>query len=155
MTKIAIFAIFVIKKYQRSKHTTMKFNNVRLLVADFSKCYKFYHEQLGLEPLWGDENGPYASFRVAEGIEGLALFLSDYMAPAVGNAAKSQPAGVREKLMISFEAEDVDKTYQSLKAKGVDFVNEPTDMPGWGMRTVHLRDPEENLIEIFTPLPME
>ena len=29
------------------------------------------------------------------------------------------------------------------------------DTPGWGMRTVHLRDPEENLIEFFTPLPRE
>jgi hypothetical protein len=27
-----------------------------------------------------------------------------------------------------------------------------TDMPDWGMRVVHLRDPEENLIEFYTPL---
>ena len=36
--------------------------------------------------------------------------------------------------------------------KGINFINEPTDMPDWGMRVVHLRDPEENLIEFFTPL---
>lgn len=29
-----------------------------------------------------------------------------------------------------------------------------TDIPDWGMRTVHLRDPEENLIELYTPLAM-
>jgi hypothetical protein len=29
------------------------------------------------------------------------------------------------------------------------------DMPDWGMRVVHLRDPEENLIELFTPLKTE
>ena len=34
----------------------MKFSNVRLLVKDFAKCFKFYSEQLGLEPAWGDEN---------------------------------------------------------------------------------------------------
>lgn len=28
-------------------------------------------------------------------------------------------------------------------------------MPGWGMRVVYLRDPEENLIEFFAPLAME
>lgn len=51
----------------------MKFSNVRLLVNDFAKCFKFYTEQLGLEPAWGDATSGYASFKVADGIEGLAL----------------------------------------------------------------------------------
>ena len=133
----------------------MKFSNVRLLVKDFTKCFKFYSEQLGLEPAWGDENSCYASFKVAEGIEGFAIFVSDFMAPAVGNAEKTQPSGYREKSMISFEVADVDETYQSLITKGISFINKPTDMSDWGMRVVHLRDPEENLIELFTPLIME
>ena len=130
----------------------MKFSNVRLLVKDFAKCFKFYSEQLGLEPVWGDENSCYASFKVADGIEGFALFVSDFMAPTVGNADKTQPSGYREKSMVSFEVANVDETYQSLLAKGVNFINQPTDMADWGMRVVHLRDPEENLIELFTPL---
>lgn len=32
------------------------------------------------------------------------------------------------------------------------FINEPMDMPGWGMCVVHLYDPEENLIELYTLL---
>jgi len=28
-------------------------------------------------------------------------------------------------------------------------------MPDWGMRVVHFRDPDENLIELFTPLKTE
>ena len=130
----------------------MKFSNVRLLVKDYSKCFKFYSEQLGLELAWGDENSCYASFKVADGIEGFALFVSDFMAPAVGNADKTQPSGYREKSMVSFEVANVDETYQSLLAKGINFINQPTDMSDWGMRVVHLRDPEENLIELFTPL---
>jgi len=130
----------------------MKFSNARLLVRDYKKCFKFYTEKLGLEPAWGDEEGCYASFKVAEGIEGFAIFVSDFMAPAVGNADKTQPSGCREKLMVSFEVENVDKAYQTFLEKGIDFINQPTDMPDWGMRVVHLRDPEENLIELFTPL---
>ena len=130
----------------------MKFSNVRLLVKDYKKCFQFYTEQLGFEPAWGDEEGCYASFKVADGIEGFAIFVSDFMAPAVGNADKTQPTGYREKSLVSFEVENVDETYQSLLAKGIPFVNQPTDMPDWGMRVVHLRDPEENLIELFTPL---
>ena len=133
----------------------MKFSNVRLLVKDYKKCFKFYNEKLGLEPVWGDENGPYANFKVAEGIEGFAIFVSDFMAPAVGNAEKTQPSGYREKSMISFEVENVDEMYQSLLEKGVNFINHPTDMPAWFMRVVHLRDPEENLIELFSPLKTE
>lgn len=34
----------------------MKFSNVRLLVNDYARCFKFYTEQIGLEPAWGDEN---------------------------------------------------------------------------------------------------
>ena len=133
----------------------MKFSNVRLLVKDFKKCFKFYSEQLGFEPAWGDENSCYASFKVADGIEGFALFVSDFMAAAVGNADKVQPSDCREKSMISFEVANVDETYQLLMTKGINFISQPTDMTDWGMRVVHLRDPEGNLIELFTPLTME
>ncbi len=131
----------------------MKFSNVRLLVKDYEKCFRFYTEKLGLEAAF-DIEGCYGSFKVAEGIEGLAIFTSDLMASAVGNADKDQPAGCREKMMVSFEVDNVDETFKTLSAKGVEFINQPTDMPGWGMRVVHLRDPEENLIELFTPLEM-
>ncbi len=130
----------------------MKFSSVRLLVKDYKKCFRFYTEKLGLEPAWGDEEGCYASFKVAEGIEGFAIFVSNFMAPAVGNADKSQPEGCREKLMVSFEVENVDEAYRALQANGVSFVNQPADMPDWGMRVAHLHDPEENLVELFTPL---
>jgi catechol 2,3-dioxygenase-like lactoylglutathione lyase family enzyme len=140
----------MIKK--NSNNIFMKFSNVRLLVQDYKKCFKFYTEQLGFEPLWGDIDGCYASFKVAEGIEGLAIFVSDFMAPTVGNVEKTQPVGFREKSLISFEVENVDETYKALSEKGIAFINKPIDMPDWGMRVVHLRDPEENLIEFYTPL---
>ena len=89
---------------------------------------------------------------MADGIEGLAIFVSDYMAPAVGNVDKAQPVNCREKSMVVFEVENVDDTYQTLLEKGIDFINKPTDMSDWGMRVVHLYDPEDNLIEFYTPL---
>jgi predicted enzyme related to lactoylglutathione lyase len=61
----------------------------------------------------------------------------------------------KEKSMVSFEVENVDDTYQTFLDRGIHFINQPTDMPDWGMRVVHLRDPEENLIEFFTPLKAE
>ena len=132
----------------------MKFNNVRLLVKDYRKCFDFYTKELGLEAAWDIEEC-YASFKVAEGIEGLAIFTSDYMAQAVGNSDKNQPVGYREKSLVCFEVENVDESYQAFSAKGIKFINQPMDMPGWGTRVVHLYDPENNLIELYTPLAME
>lgn len=134
-----------------TKRINMKFSNVRLLVKDYRKCFNFYTQQLGLEAVWDIEEC-YASFKVAEGIEGFAIFTSDLMAPVVGNADKTQPTGYREKSMISFQVDNVDETYTAFLAKGIKFINEPMDMPGWGMRVVHLYDPEENLIELFNIL---
>ena len=114
----------------------MKFSNVRLLVRDYEKCFRFYTEKLGLEAAF-DIEGCYGS--LAEGIEGLAIFTSDLMAPVAGNADKELPAGCRDKMMVSFEVDNVDEAFETLSARGVEFVNRPTDMPGWGMRVVHLK----------------
>lgn len=133
----------------------MKFNNVRLLVKDYTKCFKFYTEKMGLEPAWGDEKSGYASFKVADGIEGLAIFVSDWMAETIGNIDKQIPVECREKMMVVLNVDNVDKEYQRLKERGIQFFNEPHDMPGWGARVVHFYDPENNLIELFTPLSKE
>jgi len=132
----------------------MKFTNVRLLVKDYRKCFDFYTKTLGFEAAF-DVGDCYASFKVIEGIEGLAIFTSDFFAPVVGNVDKTQPTNCREKSLVSFEVKNVDEIYKTLLAKGVTFVNEPIDMSGWGMRVVHLRDPEENLIEFYTQLEKE
>jgi len=132
----------------------MKFCNVRLLVKDYKKCLEFYTKKLGFEAVYNIDGMEYEAFKVAEGFEGeaLAICSSDLVAHFIGNADKAQPVGCREKLMISFETENVDETYKALLAKGVEFINEPTDWTDAGMRVVHLRDPEENLIELYTPL---
>lgn len=70
-------------------------------------------------------------------------------------ADKTLPAGCRDNSLVSLGVGNVDETYRTLKTKGVEFLNEPMDMPGWGMRMVHLRDQEENLIELYTPLTNE
>jgi len=151
-----IYSKFV-RNFNFKNNIDMKFGSVRLLVQDYKKCFEFYTEKLGLEPLWGDIDGCYASFKVTgvEGVEGFAIFVSDFMAPVVGNVEKTQPSGYREKIMVSFEVENVDTTYQAFLEKGIEFITQPTDWPDAGMRTVYLRDPEENLIEFYTPLKME
>ena len=71
----------------------MKLTHIRLLVADFSECFRFYRDVL-VPPLnIGDVNGPYASFLVG-GAE-IALFNRDSMAEAVGTSAMPSAAEPR------------------------------------------------------------
>ncbi len=133
----------------------MKLNGIRLLVKDFDECFKFYTEKMGLKVTWGEQGGDYASFEVGLNADALSIFPSDFMAPVVGNADKPLPENSREKTALIFNVESVDKTYAELKSRGVEFITEPTDMTGWGIRTAHLRDTEGNLIELYSELPKD
>lgn len=129
----------------------MELNCIRLLVKDFDKCFRFYSETLGLKVTWGKPGGDYASFDI--GIpSGLSIFKSDLMANAIGNSDKSLPTDNREKIAIILKVDNVDKSFQDLTDKGVSFINQPADMTGWGIRAAHFRDPEDNLIEIWSEL---
>ena len=57
------------------------------------------------------------------------------------------------KFAIIIEVDNVDKKFKELKNKYIKFITEPKDMEAWGIRVAHFRDPEKNLIEIFSNLP--
>lgn len=131
----------------------MKFNNIRLLVKDFDKCFTFYNDILGLECTWGKPGDNFASFNI--GIpSGLALFKAELMNLAI-NEKVEKNEDLQDKMAIIIEVGSIDATYNLLQSRGVKFLNEPKDMTAWGIRVVHFRDPEQNLIELFSELPKE
>lgn len=130
----------------------MKFSNVRLLVNDFDKAFNFYNNILGLECTWGKPGENFASFNI--GIDsGLAIFKSELMAMAINNFDAKKNEILQDKVSIIIQVENVNESYQILKSKGVDFLNEPKDMQAWGIRVVHFRDTENNLFELYSELP--
>ena len=132
----------------------MKLHNIRLLVNDFDKCFTFYNNTLELTCTWGKLGDSYASFNI--GLDsGLALFRAELMNTAIGASIPSKGDSNNEKFVIVVEVENVDEKFTYLTQKGIHFITQPTDMPGWGIRVAHFRDPENNLIEIFTELPKE
>jgi predicted enzyme related to lactoylglutathione lyase len=129
----------------------MKFNNIRLLVTDFDKAFKFYNDTLGLECTWGQPGDNYASFNF--GIEsGLAIFKRELMSMAIPGWDNPNSKKHQDNAVIIVEVENVSDTYKKLIRKGVAFLNEPTDVPAWGIRVAHFRDTEENLFEIYSAL---
>lgn len=124
--------------------------HTRLLVKDFPACFRFYRDIMGFKLVWGEEDGVYADFK-AGGIN-LALFSRGLMAEAVGNQDKPTHNEMQDSFALIFEVENVNEYYREMQAKGINFITMPQDKPDWGVRVVHLRDPDGNLIEINQPL---
>lgn len=51
---------------------------------------------------------------------------------------------------ISFRVADVDAEYERLTQQGIPFMTKPHTYP-WGARSVHLRDPDGNIVTLVTP----
>ena len=131
----------------------MKMNNVRLLVENFDQCFEFYSEKMGFEVIWGKKGDVYGSFKVDESFS-ISIFVASLMDEHV-KAISPQRHRSSDQTVLIFETDDTDAIYKKLRGNNVEFINEPHDMPGWGSRCVHLRDPEGNLLEIYTTLPKE
>jgi predicted enzyme related to lactoylglutathione lyase len=57
-------------------------------------------------------------------------------------------------VIIEFLVDDVDKEFERLRTLVSDRVQEPTTMP-WGNRSILFRDPDGNLVNLFTPVTEE
>jgi catechol 2,3-dioxygenase-like lactoylglutathione lyase family enzyme len=123
---------------------------VRLLVTKFPECFRFYRDVFGFKPTWGEEHSSYAEFEA--GGAKISLFGRSAMAQVVGAANLPEDAAQKDRVALIFASPDVDSVYREFLDRGVHFISEPTDRPTWGVRTVHLRDPDSNLIEIYTDL---
>jgi len=129
----------------------LRYAFTRLLVRDFPACFRFYRDALGFAVAYGEVTGVYADFQTGEVT--IALFDRGQMAEAVGTSALPATATGQDIVALCFAVENVDQTCEDLRAKDVAFVTEPQDRPEWMIRTAHFRDPDGNLLEVFSPLP--
>lgn len=128
----------------------MELLQIRLLVKDFRKSVSFYKNQLELPVSMCDEDIKYALFDTGE--TKIELLPRKMMAEGVGEENLLVDAETQSSFLFQFKVENVDKAYKRLREKDITFVNEPHDRTEWGARIAHLRDPDGNLIEIYTML---
>ncbi|MGB7442775.1 MAG: VOC family protein [Coleofasciculaceae cyanobacterium] len=125
---------------------TIKFIGPRLLVINYEACLQFYQDILGFEVTYKDVDGEEADLKLGE----MSLNIIKWQSMANLTDHPDKPSTtISDKIMLTFETPDVEQTYQQLKAKGANFVTEPTFRPDWQVKTVYLRDPDSNLIGIY------
>ena len=121
----------------------MELAEVRLVVDDFGTMFRFYRDVLGLEPQVDDDKGPYGKLSLPSGNAAIALQARAHLLQTQPLLGVSAP----DRFVIAIRVDNLEQTVSSLSARGAAFLGEPTT--AWGrLRLVHLRDPEQNLIEL-------
>jgi lactoylglutathione lyase len=112
-----------------------------LFVSDIGRSIAFYRDALGLPFRFANES--YAEF-ATEGAK-FSLFARAHLPDLIGREAPlgevPWPQGE-----VAFFCEDVDAEYERLRAQDVRILAPPTDRP-WGERTLHVADPDGNVVE--------
>lgn len=125
----------------------MNFVSLRVITNDIKRLVRFYEKVTGLSATWYTEDFaelPTASCTLAIGSKRtMELFGAGAARPADNHTA-----------IIEFRVDDVDREFNKLKGVLDEFVQEPTTQP-WGNRSLLFRDPDENLINFFTPVSRE
>jgi predicted enzyme related to lactoylglutathione lyase len=81
----------------------------------------------------------------------LAIGHSDTVALFGAGAAQ---AAANRSVIIELHVDDVDAEHRRLQPVVEDWVQAPTTMP-WGNRSILFRDPDGNLVNLFTPVTAE
>jgi catechol 2,3-dioxygenase-like lactoylglutathione lyase family enzyme len=125
----------------------MDLTDVRLLVQDIPRSLEFYRDVLGLHVSLEVPEGVYAELE-AGGVH-VSLYRRDLMSTVVPSL---QGTSSGDPFLLNMRVDDTDATYEQLRSLGVVFETEPHDQEAWGIRVAHFRDPDGNLIEIYSPI---
>ncbi|MEU6093610.1 VOC family protein [Streptomyces sp. NPDC047079] len=122
----------------------MELAQVRLLVSDFAACYRFYADVLGLRPQSGAVDGPYEKFGPATGSAGIALQDRAMMARILGELGDTATG---HRSLVVLRVDDLDAYCERITSRGATLLHGPAPMTD-RMRVAHLKDPEDNLVEL-------
>ncbi|ADP82490.1 VOC family protein [Pseudofrankia inefficax] len=125
----------------------MRFVSIRIITDDVPRLVAFYEQVTETTATWSADVfaelvTPSFTLAIASS-RTVALF-----------GAGSAEAGANRTVIAEFLVDDVDAEYERIKAVTTDFVNTPTTMP-WGNRALLFRDPDGNLVNLFTPVTPE
>jgi uncharacterized glyoxalase superfamily protein PhnB len=122
---------------------TTTFASIRIVTDDVRGLVGFYEQVTRVPARWGNEvfaelATPAGTVAIA-GTRTVELF-----------GAGAAHAADNHSVIVEFRVADVDAEFARLRAD-VTVVLEPTTQP-WGNRSFLLRDPDGNLVNLFTPM---
>lgn len=120
----------------------MKLASTRIVTQDVPALARFYQSVTGVAPV-GNED--FVEIRTA----GSVLAICSQRSVEQDNASAAVAAANRS-VILEFEVEDVDAEQARLRTLIPEWVLEPTTQP-WGNRSMLFRDPDGNLINVYTP----
>jgi catechol 2,3-dioxygenase-like lactoylglutathione lyase family enzyme len=121
-----------------------------ITVDDTEKALAFYRDALGLELRSDVASGGFHWITLGSADQpGLEIVLSE---PHAGRSPEDGDM-MQELLtkgvlpMLVFRTDDLDATFEKVRASGADVLQEPIDQP-WGPRDCAFRDPSGNMVRI-------
>lgn len=118
---------------------------VMITVSDTSRSVKFYRDVLGLS--LKSESPDWTEFSTGTTI--LALHGGGKPTPRTETDTGASFAGT---CTIGFNVEDLDRTFEELKTKGVHFLMPPTERPGEPIKLAVCLDPDGLPISLAQPV---
>ena len=120
----------------------MKLASTRIVTKDVPALARFYEGVTGVTPV-GNED--FVEVRTSGSVLAICSERS-----VVKDNASAAVAGENRSVILEFEVEDVDAEQARLQPMIGEWVLEPTTQ-AWGNRSMLFRDPEGNLINVYTP----
>ncbi len=127
----------------------MTLASIRIITANIRNLVKFYEQVTGMPVIQYTPDFAELQTQSATLAIGSTNTLQFFGGEEVAQAAQNRTA------IIEFRVDDVEQDYERL----ADFlqtyiVQKPTTMP-WGNKSLLFRDPDGNLINLFTPVTSE
>jgi catechol 2,3-dioxygenase-like lactoylglutathione lyase family enzyme len=129
---------------------TISLQYCHITVNDLDESLAFYRDALGLEARNDVASGGFRWVTLGIAAQpGLEIVLSE---PHAGRPQADGDA-LQELLtkgvlpMIVFRTDDLDATFEKVRASGAEVLQEPIDQP-WGPRDCAFRDPSGNMVRI-------
>jgi catechol 2,3-dioxygenase-like lactoylglutathione lyase family enzyme len=118
--------------------------SIRMITDDLDRLVAFYEGVTGVEavrpaPVFAEVVLPSCTLAIGH-TQTTQLFGEDSARPADNHT-----------VIIEFRVDDVDAEFERLRPLVDEWVQEPTTMP-WGNRSILFRDPDGNLVNLFTPV---
>ncbi|MCL2368194.1 MAG: VOC family protein [Oscillospiraceae bacterium] len=117
---------------------------------DFGTCFDFYTGKLGLVPIYGDRNGPYANFaNCKDGEPFFAMYSAKDASERIAGYTIPDNTRSSDTLSAVFHTTDFEDVYNNWLKAGVEFIDRV--VMGEGDETFNMAifsDPEGNMLSL-------